>query len=74
MINKLPVPEAISDPAEPKADQPTRSPSGYLVVRLRHGQGLQLGPDAEVWVSKQQGDSVQLAVRAPRSVKIRKLE
>ena len=56
-------------PQEPKA--------GYLVIRLKPGEGFVVADTIEVWLSSitpgNQG-SAQIAVKAPKDLKIRRVK
>jgi len=47
---------------------------GWLIVERKPKEGLLIGPDIEVSISKIRGNYVWLAVRAPHSVRVDRVE
>lgn len=69
-VNKpLPPPESM----EPDQSDPTQR-YGYLRLRLRPGQCVKIAQDVEVCIAKRDpAESVELAIRAPRHIPIRRM-
>ena len=62
-------------PTSPDA-LPQAEPGGFLMLRLRLRQGAQIGEAIELFVSEinRERGEVTIAIRAPRSIPIRRLK
>lgn len=62
------------NPKQRQVDPKENERVGFLVITRRQNEGIMLGEDLHVIVTKIGGGQVRLAVYAPRSVKISKSE
>jgi len=55
-------------------DNPKRqTKAGYLVTRLKTGEGLVIGADIEIRIVSTQSADTNIAVKAPKHLQIRKV-
>lgn len=63
----LPTHEPSNEDAKPEAK------AGYLILRLRIGDGVVIADNIEVRLSSRRGHEIQVAFRAPKHVPIRRV-
>lgn len=48
-------------------------PGGYLVRKMREGDGITIGDDVEIRLSTSRANRAEIAIRAPQNMPIRRI-
>ena len=65
--------EKLPEPTERSSEVPKEPQPGYLILKMKDGQGVMVSDDVEIRLCQARNNKADIAIRAPRHKRIRRI-